>query len=83
MVVGIDERNRNRLKREIFAAYGFPTLKVSGQGCDVWHFLMIQHADGDGMAKIPAYTHRGSCEEWRPGRMSYALPLRQDQVNSI
>lgn len=44
--VGIDERNRNRLK-EIFKEYGFPTRKLVGRDAMYGIFLMIQHADGD------------------------------------
>ncbi|MCB0597389.1 MAG: hypothetical protein H6557_08605 [Lewinellaceae bacterium] len=44
--VGIDERNRNRLK-EIFEEYGFPTRKLVGKDAMFGIFLMIQHADGD------------------------------------
>lgn len=44
--VGIDERNRNRLK-EIFKEHGFPTRKLVGRDAMFGIFLMIQHADGD------------------------------------
>lgn len=44
--VGIDERNRNRLK-EIFENDGFPTRKLVGKDAMQGVFLMIQHADGD------------------------------------
>lgn len=44
--VGIDERNRKRLKA-IFAEYGFPTRKLVGRDAMFGVFLMIQHADED------------------------------------
>ena len=44
--VGIDERNRNRLK-EIIAEFGFPSRALVGQDAMVGVFFIIQHADGD------------------------------------
>jgi hypothetical protein len=44
--VGVDERNRNRLK-EIISDYGFPTRKLVGKDAMYGIFLIIQHADGD------------------------------------
>lgn len=44
--VGVDEKNRNRLK-EIFQEHGFPTRKLVGRDAMQGVFMMIQHADRD------------------------------------
>lgn len=44
--LGVDERNRNRLK-EIFEEYGFPTRALVGESAMWGIFLMIQHSNGD------------------------------------
>lgn len=44
--IGVDEKNRNRLK-EIFKAHGFPTRKLVGKEAMHGVFILIQHADGD------------------------------------
>ncbi|MCB0611975.1 MAG: hypothetical protein KDC75_01665 [Phaeodactylibacter sp.] len=80
--VGIDERNRNRLK-EIFAAYGFPTRKLVGKDAMYGIFLMIQHADGDKEWQRSQLTHiEEAVKNGDLDGQSYAYLYDRIKVNS-
>ena len=78
----VDERNRNRLK-EIFAQYGFPTIKLVGKDAMQGIFLMIQHSDSDKEWQKSQLTNiENAVKEGDMDGQSYAYLYDRIKINS-